>query len=675
MRASFSQDQLPRFSAIDSARIEPTLRALLTKFRQRIDELLQQKTYTWHNLMQPLEIMFEELNHFWSPIAHLHSVQETESLREAYNKSLPLITEFHTELSQNEKFFEAVQAIAESPDFASLNSAQRKIIENDLRDFKLSGVHLPTDKKTQMAALQKRLTELMTKFSENLLDATQAWHVQITDPQKLEGLPKQAIQLAKDTAKHKGLEGFVFTLDYPSYSTALRFLSNRDLRKTLYEAYTTRASDRGPNANTWDNSPVMNEILKIRHDIATLVGFANYADYSLAAKMAKEPDEVLNFLMDLVRRSKSFAEKEYQEITELATSLDGIRHLESWDISYYSEKLRQSKFNFSQEDLRPYFPSHRVIEGLFTLVNKIYGLTIQEEKGFDVWHPDVQFFCIYDDDGKLRGGIYMDLYARPQKREGAWMDECRTRFRNDQHVQHPVAFLTCNFMRAVDNEPALLTHEDVTTLFHEFGHCLHHILTKVDYPSVAGINGVFWDAVEFPSQFMEYFCLEQQCLQLIASHYQTKAPFPEELYKKMLAAKYFLTGLHMLRQLEFALFDFRMHMEFDPTKENQIQSLLNEIRKEVSVISVPEFNRFQHSFAHIFAGSYAAGYYSYKWAEVLSADSYEKFEENGIFDRGTGQSFMENILEVGGVRDPLSAFVAFRGREPKIDALLRQNGI
>jgi oligopeptidase A len=671
-----NKDTLPRFKDIGPAKIAPMMGLLLEKNRQQVATLLSQPgPFTWDNLMRPLEEMGDDLSKIWSPISHLHSVLESEDLRKAYNQTLPLLTDYQTELSQNEKLFKATSDIAASSDAAKLSQAQRKIIENDIRDFKLAGIHLPLEKKERLAELQKQLSLLMTTFSEHVLDAVNGWMLHVTDTSQMEGLPPQALQLAMDNAKQRGLKGYVFTLDYPSYSTALTFLRNRELRKTLYQAYTTRASDQGPNANKWNNIPVIENIMKVRHEIARVVGFKNYADYSLATKMAKTPDEVMTFLNDLLTRSKPIAKDEYQEVIDLAKK-EGVTAIEVWDISYYSEKLREATFNFSQEDLRVYFPIEKVLNGMFSLVNKLYGLTIRKEEGIEVWHPDVTFFSIYDEKNELRGGFYIDLYARPHKRDGAWMDDCRTRRRlDDKRIQYPIAYLTCNFMPPVNDQPALLTHDDVLTVFHEFGHCLHHLLTKVDYASVAGINGVPWDAVEFPSQFMEYYCWEKESLSLIAEHYQTGAPLPDDLYQKMIAAKHFQTGLQMIRQLEFSLFDFRIHLDYDPEKTGQVQAILNDVRKHAAVIQTPEFNRFQTSFSHIFAGSYAAGYYSYKWAEVLSSDAYSKFEENGIFDRATGLSFMENILEVGGVRDPMVSFIAFRGREPRIEALLKQSGM
>lgn len=675
-QTTFSQKALPLFNQIDPNTIEKQISEKLTANRENLSSLLSQPNYSWDNLMLPLENMSDELHKLWSPISHLHGVMESEALRKAYNETLPLITSYHTELSQNKKLSEAISSIAKSPEFATLNPAQQKIIENDMRDFKLSGIDLPEEKKKRVADLQLQLSQLMTKFSENILDATQGWSLHLVDEKQLEGLPEQSLHLAKETAKQRGLEGYVITLDYPSYSAAIKFLRDRELRKTLYYAYSTRASDQGPNAHKWDNTQIIEDILKTRTEIAKLVGFNNYAEYSLATKMAKKPDDVLHFLQDLLVKSKPIAQRELKDIEEFARTLDGLDHLEVWDIPYYSEKYFETTFHFSPEELRKYFPVQTALNGMFALINKLYGITIKKQSNIETWHPHAEFFCIYDDRNELRGGFYIDLYARQHKRDGAWMDDCRARFRlNDQEIQYPVAYLTCNFMPPVENQPTLLTHDDVLTLFHEFGHCLHHMLTQVDYPSVAGINGVAWDAVEFPSQFLENFCWEKESLAYIAAHHETGELLPDDLYQKMIKAKNFQTGLQMIRQLEFSLFDFRLHLEYDSNIARFTQPLLNQIRNTTNIIPMPEFNRFQDSFSHIFAGSYAAGYYSYKWAEVLSADAYSKFEENGIFDRTTGLSFMQNILEVGGVRDAMFSFIAFRGREPKIDALLRHNGI
>jgi oligopeptidase A len=674
--AIFEQAMLPRFSNIRPEGIESTVRQLLAEERAKLNSLLSnQENYTWDKLMQPLEALHAQFSEYWSPISHLHAVMESEALRAVYHQVLPVITEHYTELSQNEKLYQAISVIAEK-ELENLNNAQRKIIENDLRDFKLSGVHLPPDKKIILQTLQKKLTEKTTLFADHILDATHAFTLHITEEPLLTGLPANTKALLKEQAEQKGLVGYVLTLDYPVYSSAMRYLSDRNIRQNLYEAYVTRASECGPHAGKWDNTFIMEEIISIRHEIAKLVGFDNYAVYSLATKMAKSSERVLNFLEDLLTKSLPVAQQEYDTLRKFAEAKDGLPKLEPWDVAYYSEQLQKELFHFTQEDLRPYFPAHAVINGLFAIMQKIFGLKIEAQKNVEVWHKDVQFFAIYDEDNHLRGGVYMDLYARPHKRDGAWMDECRTRrqFATGK-IQLPVAYLTCNFMRPVGHQPALLTHDDVLTLFHEFGHCLHHVLTQVDYPSVAGINGVPWDAVEFPSQFLENFCWEKEAIELLSHHVDTGETLPQDLYEKMVAAKNFQAGLQMVRQLEFSLFDFRLHLNYDPQKEKQVQAVLDEVRQQTAIAPVLPANRFQHSFSHVFAGSYAAGYYSYKWADVLAADGYEKFEEDGIFNRATGRAFMQCILEVGGVPDPMAAFVAFRGREVRIDALLRHHGL
>lgn len=667
---------LPIFSNIHPEDIEPSLKQIIAENRTLVTHLLSQKEFTWDNLLAPLEEMHDQISQMWSPVAHMHAVVESESLRTAFNACLPLLTEYQTEIMQNETLYKAIQSIADSSEYVKFNPAQRKIIDNDLRDLRLAGVHLSPQDKVRFGELQKQLSKLSTQFAENILDATHAWSLHVTDSEALRGLPEQALKLAEQNAQQQELRGWVFTLDYPCYSSVMKYLANRELRWLMYEAFVTRASDQGPNAGRWDNTCIMEDILKTRHELATLLQFNNYAEYSLKTKMAGTPERVLKFLNDLVEKSKSAAENEIQELHDFAKSVDGIDRLEAWDLPFYTEKLRQSKYALSQEDLRPYFPVNKVLEGMFIVVNKLYGITIKERHGVDTWHPNVQFFEVYDANNQLRGYFYTDLYARPHKREGAWMDECRIRRRlADGSIQLPAAFLTCNFSRPLDNKLALLTHEEVQTLFHEFGHCLHHLLTLIDYSSVSGINGVPWDAVEFPSQFFEFWCWEKEALNLISSHEETGESVPDGLYNKLIAAKNFQSGMQMLRQLEFSLFDFILHLEYDPAKVSQVQTVLDEVRKQVSVVSTPSFNRFQHSFSHIFAGAYAAGYYSYKWAEVLSSDAFAQFEEKGIFDRTTGRSFLTNILEQGGVRDPMDLFIAFRGREPTIDALLKYSGL
>jgi oligopeptidase A len=668
---------LPPFSKIKPEDVEPAVDTLLKQNREQLQHLLANTgKYSWDNLIQPLEEMDDRLDRVWSPVSHMNSVVNSDELREAYNACLPKLSDYGTELGQNEQLYRAYKSIADSPEYEQLGAAQKKIIDNALRDFHLSGVDLPADKKQRYKEIQQRLSSLTTKFEENLLDATHAWHKQITDESQLSGLPESARAMAKQAAGDKQLDGWVFTLDFPSYYAILSYADDRKLRSEMHEAYVTRASDQGPGAGQWDNSEVMEEILALRHELAGLLGFANYAERSLATKMAESPDQVLSFLHDLARKAKPVAEQDLEELAVFAREEHGLDKLEPWDIAYYSEKLRQHKYAVSQEDLKAYFPESRVIPGMFEVVKRLYGIEIRETDDVDTWHPDVRFYEIRDGQGNLRGQFYLDLYARAKKRGGAWMDDCRGRLRqHNGDLQTPVAYLTCNLTPPIGDDPALFTHDEVITLFHEFGHGLHHMLTQVDYIGVSGINGVAWDAVELPSQFMENWCWEREALDIITGHYQTGEPLPEDLYRKMYAAKNFQAGLRMVRQLEFALFDFRLHLEYDPAQGGRIQQILDQVRDEVTVVKPAPYNRFQHGFSHIFAGGYAAGYYSYLWAEVLSADAFSLFEENGIFDRPTGNRFLNSVLEQGGTREPMELFVSFRGREPEIDALLRHNGI
>ncbi len=669
-------DQLPAFSQIRPEHIEPAIDQLLAENRQLLAELLQRNDrFTWDNLVEPMEDASDRLGKAWSPVSHMNAVVNSDALRAAYNACLPKLSAFATEVGQNQELYEAYRQIREGEEYARLSPAQRKVIDNALRDFRLSGVALPEKSKARYKEIAQRLSELSSKFQENLLDATDGWTKHITDVNELAGLPESALEAAREAAKQKGLDGYLLTLEFPSYFPVMTYCSNRDLRREVYEAYSTRASDTGPNAGKWDNRAIMEEILALRHEKAQLLGFNNYAELSLEPKMARSTQEVMDFLNDLAARALPRARQELAELTEFARQ-DGLAELEAWDIGYYSEKLRQQRYRISQEDLRPYFPAPRVIHGLFDVVQRLYGLTIEEVSGVDVWHPDVRFYQIRDRSGELRGQFYLDLYARAKKRGGAWMDDCRVRRRRpDGELQIPVAYLTCNFTSPVGDKPALLTHDEVQTLFHEFGHGLHHMLTRVEHAAVSGINGVPWDAVELPSQFMENWCWEREALDLFAAHYETGAKLPDELYQRMRAAKNFQSAMQMVRQLEFSLFDFRLHLEYDPSKGSRIYEILDEVREQVAVVKPPAFNRFPNSFGHIFAGGYAAGYYSYKWAEVLSADAFSRFEEEGIFNRETGQSFLTNILEQGGSRDAMELFVAFRGRQPKIDALLRHNGL
>ena len=668
--------KLPLFSQIRAEHVEPAIDELLANARSVVENCLQANSeYTWENLVEPIANAEDRLSKAWSPVSHLKSVVNSDELREAYNACLPKLSEYSTEMGQNQGLYNAYRQIAASDAFATLETAQQKIINNALRDFTLSGIGLDEDKQQRYKDISLELSNLASKYEENLMDATNAWKKHITDELELTGLPPSALAQAKQAAEQEGLEGWLINLQFPSYSAVMTYADNRELRQEHYQAFATRASDQGPDAGRWDNTDIMEKTLALRHEKAQLLGFNNYAELSLAAKMADKPEDVISFLEDLADKSWRQGRKDLAELREFAEQYYGIADLQSWDMSYYSEKMRQHFYQLSQEEVKTYFPANRVLAGLFTVVERLYGLQIEAISEFDSWHPDVQFFQIHDKNGNIRGQFYLDLYARAKKRGGAWMDDCVGRKRTENDVQLPVAYLTCNFTPPAGDTPALLTHDEVTTLFHEFGHGLHHMLTLVDHLGVSGINGVEWDAVELPSQFMENWCWEQDALVLMSGHYQTGEPLPEDLFAKMLAAKNFQAGMFMLRQLEFSLFDFKIHHEYDPTKGGRIYEILDQVRNQIAVIKPPHFNRFAHSFSHIFAGGYAAGYYSYKWAEVLSSDAFSLFEERGIFDRDTGDAFLSNILEKGGSQNAMDLFVQFRGRKPTIDALLRHNGI
>jgi len=666
---------LPPFSKIKPEHIEPALDQLLAEGRQTVTDLLAATTeYSWDNLVQPLEEMEERLGRVWSPVSHMNSVVNSDELREAYNACLPKLSDYGTEMGQHEGLHQAFKQIAEGADYETLDTAQKKIIDNAMRDFRLSGIDLPRDKQARYKEIMQEMSALTSRFSENVLDATSAWKLKITDESRLSGLPESALGMAKQIAEREAQDGWVFNLEFPSYLPVMTYADDRELRREVYTAFVTRASDEGPHDKKYDNTPVMEQILALRHETAQLLGFANYAEKSLATKMAQSTDQVLAFLSDLAERSLPLAKQELDELRAFAKQAHGMDELESWDVTYYSEKLQQHKYAISQEELKPYFPEDKILTGMFAVVERLYGFKIIERHDVDVWHKDVRFFEISDANG-VRGQFYLDLYARPQKRGGAWMDDCITRMLTVDGVQVPVAYLTCNFSPPIGAEPALFSHDEVLTMFHEFGHGLHHMLTQVDYPSVAGIGGVPWDAVELPSQFMENWCWQKEALADIAGHYQTGEPLPDELFDKMIAAKNFQSAMQMARQLEFSIFDFRMHLEYDSARGGRIYEILDSVRQQVAVMQPSSFNRFPHSFAHIFAGGYAAGYYSYKWAEVLSADAFAAFEESDIFDRETGLKFLATVLEQGGSREPMELFVEFRGREPSIDALLRHSGL
>ncbi|KAF3983379.1 MAG: oligopeptidase A [Methylococcales symbiont of Hymedesmia sp. n. MRB-2018] len=667
---------LPQFSKIKAEHIETAIDTLLAEARQTIVQHLQaSQHYSWENLIEPIELIEDKLNKAWSPISHMNAVVNTDALRDAHNACLPKLSEYSTEMGQNQKLFKAYQTILESDQYATLEISQQKIINNALRDFRLSGIDLSAEKQLRYKQINQQLSALSSKYDENLLDATTAWRKLIADQDLLAGLPDDALALAKQTAKSQNQNGWLITLQTPSYLAIMTYADNRELRKELYTAFSTRASDQGPGKGQWDNSQVMEQILALRHEKATLLGFNNYAELSLFTKMAEKAEDVTGFLENLADKSWRHARKDLAELKSFAKEQYGIHNLQAWDIAYFSEKMRQHFYQLSQQQVKEYFPVTSVIPGLFSVVERLYGLNITEITDFDSWHPDVRFFQIDDENNQLRGQFFLDLYARDKKRGGAWMDDCVGRHKSAGNIQTPVAYLSCNFTPPAGNDPALLTHDEVLTLFHEFGHGLQHILTQVDHLGVSGINGVEWDAVELPSQFMENWCWEKEALTLISGHYQTGEALPDDLFQKMMDAKNFQAGMLMVRQLEFSLFDFRIHQQYDPKKGGQVYKTLNQIREQVAVVQPPEFNRFAHSFAHIFAGGYGAGYYSYKWAEVLSSDAFSLFEEKGIFNQTVGKAFLHSILEKGGSQDAMQLFVDFRGREPEIDALLRHTGI
>ncbi|MDM5064724.1 oligopeptidase A [Aeromonas salmonicida] len=672
-----TMDSLPPFSQIQPEQVQAAVTQAIADCKQKISDVLAQRdSHTWDSLIAPLEEVNDRLARVWSPVSHLNSVLNSEALRAAHDACLPLLSEFQTYVGQHEGLYQAYLGLFESDDFPRLDGAQRKEIQNTLRDFRLSGIGLPAEAQQRYGEIHARLSELASRFSNNVLDATQGWTKLVSDEAELAGLPQSVLAAARQLAEQKGQQGWLFTLDIPSYLPVMMYADNRELRAELYEAFTTRASDQGPNAGKWDNSAIMTELLTLRRELAQLLGFGSYAELSLATKMAEKTEQVVGFLTDLAAKSLPQGKAELEEIRTFAAEHHGQRELAAWDLPYYAEKLKQHKFSISDEQLRPYFPANKVVKGLFEVVKRVFGIKVRERLGIDTWHPDVRFYDIFDAEDELRGSFYLDLYAREHKQGGAWMDVCLgRRYRQDGSLQKPVAYLTCNFNGPVDGKPALFTHDEVVTLFHEFGHGIHHMLTQIDVAGVAGINGVAWDAVELPSQFLENWCWESEALAFISGHHETGEPLPADLLEKMLTARNFQAAMQMLRQLEFALFDFRLHQEFDPANPDKIPTLLAEVRSQVAVMTPPAFNRFQHSFSHIFAGGYAAGYYSYKWAEVLSADAFSRFEEEGIFNPATGQSFLKNILEKGGSKEPMELFRAFRGREPQVDALLRHSGI
>ena len=664
---------LPKFDQIRAEHVEPAIDHLIVSSRNCIDELaISNDVPTWANFAKPLEDIEEMLSRAWSQVGHMNSVVNSPELREAYNASLPKLTDFYSDLGQDERLYAKFRTLRNSEEFNTLNDAQQKIIENELRDFRLGGAELPEEEKIRFKAIQESLSKITTKFEENLLDTVNDFAYFVLDISELKGTPEDVIQAAQEAASAEAKEGYKFTLHFPSYMPVLQYCENRNLRELLYRAYATRASEFGK--SDWDNTPLIKEILKLRREAAQLLGYKSYAEMSLATKMADTPAEVTSFLDGLAQRAKPFARSDMQELTQYASKL-GINEMQAWDIAFVSEKLREDKYAFSDQEVKQYFPEAQVLLGLFKVVETIFGVHVKKVQA-PVWHSDAAFYEIGDKPGKVIGQFYLDLYARNNKRGGAWMDEAITRRKlAKNNIVTPVAYLTCNFSAPVGNKPALFTHDEVITMFHEFGHGLHHMLTQVDDYGVSGIKGVEWDAVELPSQFMENFCWEWDVIRHMTKHVGTGASLPRELFDKMVAAKNFQAGMQTVRQIEFSLFDMRLHDEFNPDEKSTALDLIEQVRDEVAVVRPPKWNRFPNGFSHIFAGGYAAGYYSYKWAEVLSADAYSMFEENGVLCAETGQRFWHEILAKGGSRPALESFVAFRGRAPDIEALLRHNGM
>ena len=660
---------LPRFHELEPAHALPALRELIAAHRQKLAALVASSdSHSFESLVVPLEEMQHELRRTFSPVSHLQGVLDDPGWRDAYNDALPLLTEHDAEMSQNKALCDAYKAVARKlGDDAP--AARRTLVEHALRDFRLGGVDLPDAEKAEFREIRAELATLQAAFEQNVQDSTDSWHLDVDDESRLAGLPASVVDRARRLANEAGRDGHRLTLDFPTWHAVAMHADDRELRHVMYRAWATRSSDCADDPR-WDNSEHIEKILALRHRKARLVGFDSFGEFSLATKMAKETGEVIDFLRELARKTRPAAEREMRELEELAGE-----PLEAWDVAYWLERLKQEKYSVSDELLRQYFPAEHVKSGLFALAGRLYGVALERNDEVQTWHPSVRYFEVKDEAGETIGGFYTDLYARAGKRHGAWIDECIVRKNLGGENVIPVGYLVCNFSPPNEQGVSLLSHTDVVTLFHEFGHMLHHLLTRVDYPGIAGINGVPWDAVELPSQFMENFAWHYDVLASASGHYRSGDALPRELFDRLLESRHCGAALAMLRQLEFALFDFRIHAEYEPARGARPLELLAEVRDEVALVRHPEYNRFPHSFSHIFAGGYAAGYYSYKWAEVLAADAFSAFEEAGIFDRGTAARFRQEILEVGGSRDIMQAFVAFRGRKPTLDALLRQSGI
>ena len=673
MNALLDFSGLPRFAEFKTEFVTPALDQLLSENRALVESLRRQEAAPgWDNFISPLDDANERLRRAWGQIAHMNAVMNSPQLREAYNENLPRITQYFGELAQDETLYRKYKMLRASDAYLYLTAAQKKVIDNELRDFRLGGAELAPAEKTRFKQIIEKLAGLSSKFNDNLLDATNAFELIVADKERLAGIPGDVMEAAADAAKQAGKQGWKFTLHMPSYLPVLQYADDRKLREQMYRAYVTRAAEF--DEAKWDNTAIIVDILRLRREQSQLLGLANYAELSLQPKMADSAQQVLDFLEELAKRARPFAKRDLAELSEFAATQFGLDVLQPWDVAYASEKLRVARYAFSDQEVKQYFPEQRVLEGMFRVVEMLYGLRVVPDEA-PRWHEDVRFFSIRNSEGSLVGQFYLDLYARPSKRGGAWMDDAITRRRKSSGMQTPVAYLNCNFSAPLSGKPALLTHDEVITLFHEFGHGLHHLLTQVEVLGVSGINGVEWDAVELPSQFMENFCWEWDVLKDMTRHVDTGSALPRALFEKMVAAKNFQSGMQTVRQLEFAIFDMRLHSDFDPNGQKTPLQLVDEVRRGVAVLFPPDYNRFPNSFSHIFGGGYAAGYYSYKWAEVLSADAYSMFEENGVLNSAVGHRFREEILGAGGSRPALDSFVAFRGRKPSIDALLRHNGM
>jgi oligopeptidase A len=665
----------PEFSSIDLDGAPRHLQALLKQSQDQLDELAEITNPNWDNLIYPIDVLSDKIQRFFSPISHLNSVMSDEQIRSAYGECLPMLSRYNTEFGQNRALYQRVSQLRDGAEFQALSSAQQKCVEDLLLSFRLGGVALEGSDRERYKEIAAQLSKLKTDFQNNLLDASNAWRLNLPNADRLQGLPDNSLALAEQTASQADEQGYTLTLEFPSFHAVMTFATDRELRREIYTAYMTRASTLGPHDAKYDNTRILEDIIRLRTEKAHLLGFDSYADYSVESKMVENPQQVVDFLEELNNAAHEPALAEMQQVREIAKQLDNIDDFKEWDVAFYSNKLKKQLFDFSEEDLKPYFPASVTVPGMFAVIGKLFGLSITQVADADVWHDDVTLYEIVDADGQQRGAFYLDNYARNNKRGGAWMDVCASRMAHPDHVQLPVAYLTCNLTPPVGDKPALLTHSEVTTLFHEFGHGLHHMLTQVDHLQISGISGVEWDAVELPSQFLENWCWERESLDMISGHFETGEKIPAELLSRARTARNFQSAMMTARQVEFALFDMLLHRSTDNPDATQIQALLTDIRSRVAVNPMPEFTRFQNGFSHIFAGGYAAGYFSYKWAEVLSCDAFSRFEEEGIFNRETADDFMHSILEMGGSEKAIVLFEKFRGRQPDMQALLRHSGL